>query len=365
MPQRLIICMTGTSFIREVPAEPRQGFEARVRAKLDERRATKANRAAFLKLASAEANGLLRLNCCGDDIVNLVVSDTENGRISAALLAEFIRREFSAEVAILPVKDLQVSEPHRFARHGVRNLFETLDRAIRAGRDRGLTPVLNLTGGFKSMAAFATVYAMVREIPAHYAYEYSDELLNLPLLPLTFDWNRLTFAANALLALRDQGGIMPWSEFVALLPHHGYGDDAGFAMLVEHEGDLAIVAAAGLLMFDRLEQEERRTQVLLSPSAWREAKGESGVGVLVKRALANLRNPLLRALPAHRHRHGNSDCLVWKEQGVSAPRLLWWEDGGVVYVAEILPNHDAYDRKVEKGPGVWRKDFDAGGFRPL
>jgi hypothetical protein len=284
--------------------------------------------------------------------------------MAANLLAGFIEREFSTEVDIVEVKDLQVGEAARFARQGIRNLFDTLDRVIRAGHDRGLAPVLNLTGGFKSMAAFATLYAMVHEVPAHYAYEFTDELLHLPLLPLTFDWSRLAFAAGALMALRETGGIMPWQDFVALLPHHGHGDDPVFAMLVDREDDHAIASAAGLLMFERLVQEEARTPVLLSPAAWREAKGD-GVNALVRRALENIRDPLRRDILRRRQRHGNTDFLVWKEAGESAPRLLYWEHGGAVYVAEILPNHDAYDRKVEKGSGLWRKDYDAAQFRGL
>ena len=58
-------------------------------------------------------------------------------------------------------------------------------------------------------------------------------------------------------------------------------------------------------------------------------------------------DPALRSIPDHCKRYDDTDMLVWKEFGHSAPRIFYWAaKNGDVFVADILP-HDVHERASE------------------
>lgn len=48
--------------------------------------------------------------------------------------------------------------------------------------------VLNITGGYKALIPLVTLYAQINEIDLYYTYEDSDVLIDLPKMPIQFDW---------------------------------------------------------------------------------------------------------------------------------------------------------------------------------
>jgi putative CRISPR-associated protein (TIGR02619 family) len=354
---RLIVGLTGISVAGREEYEPADSFSRRVRQRLRDEKAKDGAR--YFTVASAEINVLNKLGCGWDDRVLLLASDTPVGKACAELVRETVKHEFGAEGEVQPVPGLQMTDATLFRRDGVRNLFQKLRRAQAKAQELGLDFVLNMNGGFKSVLPFAALYGMTQQAPSYYSYEWTSTLIKLPALPLTFDWDRLGFAADALIALRDKG-IMRAHEFEALLPGHGYRDDPLFRVLIEEDDGLVVPSAAGDLMFERLAFEASTSQVLLSPRAWRKAKG-SGTEPATLEALAEIRDPLLRAKPGHCERYaGKTNLLIWKTTTGSWPRLFYWVERNGVHVAEIL-RHDEYDVATE-GKGVWREEFDGDDF---
>ena len=345
---------------RQEKYEPAESFGRRVRQRLRDEKA--ASGADFYTQASAELNVLNKLGCGWDDTVLFLSSETSDGKACAELLRETVKQEFGAEGEAQTVPGLQMTDAARFRRDGIRNLFQRLKAAQQKAQNLGLELVLNLNGGFKSVLPFAALYGMIQQRPAFYSYERTETLIKLPALPLTFDWDRLGFAADALTALRDKG-IMPAHEFEALLPNHGWGDDPLFEVLIERADGFVITAVAGDLMFERLAFETESSRVLLSPRAWRKAKGGDAEPAAME-ALKEIRDPLLRAKPGHGERWaGRTNLSIWKTKEGSAPRLFYWAERNAVYVADIL-RHDEYDKVMKHGSGVWREEFEADVFRP-
>lgn len=357
---RLIVCTVGTSIMGgKEKYEPADRFSIRIRERLKTARTDHGEK--FYARASAEVNVLHKLGCGRDDEVLLLATDTEDGRACADLLQEFIESEFKARAKVETVTGLQMKDARIFRRDGVRALFQRLKQAKKEADERNLELVHNVTGGFKSVLPFSVLYGMMQGSPSYYAFEWTDSLIELPALPLTFDWERLRFAAEALLALRKQD-VMSKREFEDLLPKHGYGDDAIYEILIERVDDMVAPSAAGDLLFESLEREIARSVVKASPAARRALQGSE----LAALAAEGLRNPLKRRIPSHQERMPDkTDMLIWKVAERPAPRLLYWVESGAVFLAHVFENHDDYDRVMLNGAGKWRREFNAAPFEAL
>ena len=81
----------------------------------------------------------------------------------------------------------------------MRSLFERIDTLRKETTEDRIE--LNATGGFKGMVPYLTLYGMFYDLPVSYIFEQSETLIQLPRIPLAFDWRRLAPAARAVVAL--------------------------------------------------------------------------------------------------------------------------------------------------------------------
>jgi putative CRISPR-associated protein (TIGR02619 family) len=203
---RHIASTTGTSIAQGVAPlnDPRErpAYAAAIRARCERLRTNDA--ATFLARVSAETNSLARLGITPADRLLLLHSDTIDGEICAELVADLLRQGFGATVTLARTDGLQVTDATRFRTVGVPSLFRHLDRfAGAAGDDSEL--LLNITGGFKSVVPYVTLYGLLQRHRVVYLFERSEELIELPPAPLDFDWDRLGRIAPALRALKEAG----------------------------------------------------------------------------------------------------------------------------------------------------------------
>jgi hypothetical protein len=81
------------------------------------------------------------------------------------------------------VKGLQVKDADRFETEGFNNLLNIIEKYSEKGKT-----ILNISGGYKAVIPFLTLFAQLKEIPLKYAYEDSGELITVGNLPFSFDW---------------------------------------------------------------------------------------------------------------------------------------------------------------------------------
>ena len=360
----LFICPAGTS----VMGGPilRSGFTdltAQIADKVSMAR-EKANgdRDSFLVAASAETNGLVRSGLSADDRVVFLATDTPEGRTAAEYLVGLTRSEFGCGASVRVVEGLQATDARRFAREGVDNLFITLDDVTRDDPPDAIR--INATGGFKGVVPYLVLYAMVERIEVVYVYEWSNALIRLPALPVQFDWARLADAARAIFAVCDEGplDIETWR---GLLPTGYYAQKDDYNALFQFEDGFVSLSGPGFLVKRQIEASEAGTRIMLSRSAAAALRNADGtVRTRFETILARARNPMARRSGRHTEtlvNHG-SDLLVWKTFTNSAPRMLYWEDGNDLWVAELM-THEQYDhfryrtpRRVGDYPAA---DFEA------
>lgn len=81
------------------------------------------------------------------------------------------------------VKGLQVEDAGKFRELGVDNLLGITNRLT--GKDKNL--IFNISGGYKALIPYITLYAQLKEIPLKYLYEDSNTLISVPNLPFSLD----------------------------------------------------------------------------------------------------------------------------------------------------------------------------------
>ena len=349
---RKIICTVGTSIARSAAPGPRVETSADIARNLEHwAKECNADPHGFLVNACAETHSLWRFGPRPDDEVVLLATDTEEGKACAAAVQELVEKHLQVLCQTVTVRGLQVDDAQRFRREGIQHLFDVIDKQAQGG-----PAVLNVTGGFKSVVPFVTLYGLIKQIPVIYIFERSQQLIELPPAPVSFDYERLSQARQALQEL-EREDVMSKERFFELIPGLPYHERGWFESLIEDDGQQVIPSAFGLMLMRELGA--RRAGIFLSPKALRSLEASEGaVREQFLFMLARVPDPLWRSMKAHAISGG--DLPVYKP-GNTAERMAAFVRGDTVYVCELWASHDEYNRVV----GSCRvSDYPTNGFRP-
>lgn len=82
------------------------------------------------------------------------------------------------------VKGLQVNDAENFTNEGFNNLLQIIEK-----QTSGNKALLNISGGYKGIIPFLTLFAQIKDIPLKYNYEKSDTVISVGSLPFHFDYS--------------------------------------------------------------------------------------------------------------------------------------------------------------------------------
>ena len=343
---RTIICTTGTSVgrgVRCVAGEKeayKQGIRERIRKEQD------AHSKDWFSLVSAETKSLKAMDVSRDDAIYLLHTDTDDGLICAECVAELVKEMFGCSVTLKKIEGLQVKDAVRFRRQGMNNLFAVLKQLTEPyDYDESVKVLLNVTGGFKSVVPFVTLYGLLRRLDIVYIFEFSDSMILLPPLPVQFDYERLGQAAEALRKIQEEGA-MKRDDFYACIPGLPYEDRSWYDCLLEGDGEedglVTLSAIAAQLLVAR---DEDRCQVQVSPSATLSLERADGIALWQFQFMLNqVGDPLWRR--QHKHAYNGTNLEVYKP-GNTAQRLAGLVQGHKFYVCELYANHDRYEKELK------------------
>lgn len=355
---RTIICTAGTSIapgkvaeLRNDPEAYRRAIRQRVR---DEEEAHGGRTPDLLRLVSAETNSLQAMNATNEDAIFLLHTDTEDGEICAQAVADVLERHRGIKANLQRIANLQMVDAEGFRRRGVQALFQTLQRLVNDAHGHEIA--LNVTGGFKSVVPYVTLFGLLKLVPVYYIFERSNALLRLPSVPIQYDYERLGRAGEALRKLRAEGALER-EAFFAAIPGLDYHEREWYAALLDEEDGLVTLSAFGMLVTD--DTDRNSAQVLVSPGARRTYDSSTGLARdQFTQMLERIGDPLWRRAKYHAF-HG-SDLQVFKP-GATAQRLAGLVRGQVVYVCELFPDHITYERLL---PGKLARDYSLSEFAP-
>ena len=349
---RIIISTTGTSVASGIDfqllATDPKAAEISIDGRIERLREKCSDVKELRRKLSAEINTLSALDAGDHNVLYFLHSDTLDGLLCAAKVAELAEKEFRCVCALKKIPGLQATDAVAFRRQGVQNLFRILDE-IRLNHPN-CEIVLSATGGFKSMVAYLTLYGLIYRQTVCYIFERSDQLIEFPPAPISFDYDRLKRAENAIATLREQV-IMSRDLFFKLIPGLAFDEREWFESLVEQDGEHVALSAFGQLFVHQLEQQQAVIGLSVSALASRN-KFDGSVRRRIDSFLFRLQDPLWRL--SHQHAFTGTDLTVWKIPH-TAYRIAGFEIPNRVQVAELYVDHDRYEREL---PGKNRRDIE-------
>lgn len=149
--------------------------------------------------AEVKSCNLIRQKYDKDTTVYLIATDT----LVSVLAAEAIDRYFNSlrsvsgkflsvfirDDAKHVIPSLQVNDKSAFEETGLQNLMGSLYYFLVEGIDRknpGIR-IINVTGGFKGVIPYMTIFAQLKGFPVNYVFESTENLIEIPPLPVGFE----------------------------------------------------------------------------------------------------------------------------------------------------------------------------------
>ncbi len=150
--------------------------------------------------------------------LHLLVSETEEGKAVGGILQNYFEHRgieglsTLQNVKVHTIEDLQDENPQRFKVYGLRNLVRTLGEIVRFGDFfKADEFVIDATGGYKAQIAIAVVFGQALGIPVLYRHERFSEIIDIPPMPVVFDYDLLGENAGILAAF-ERGDALDTTE---------------------------------------------------------------------------------------------------------------------------------------------------------
>lgn len=170
-----------------------------------------------LKRLSAELNALISFykgRFDERDVHFLFVTDTYLGELVAELLVNFFESK-GINAQKFKAKDLKTSSVEEFE-VALSDIVKELSVWLEEYQSKGYEVIFNLTGGYKSVNSFLQTMATLWADRSIYIFEGSNELLEIPKLPLKID--RAIFAKYFNVFRKLEKGLKVTEEEVKGIP---------------------------------------------------------------------------------------------------------------------------------------------------
>ncbi|MCR4416744.1 MAG: hypothetical protein NUV92_03245 [Ignavibacteria bacterium] len=154
---------------------------------------------------SAEIKSLVKLK---DNLnsyleIHLLSSDTVLSYLAGNLIQDFITKlGFDGNlIKSHLVKDLQVWDKNNF-NNGLVNLLNKIYQIV---NDYWDDVIINITGGYKAVIPYLTIFAQVHQRPIYYIFEKTDALISISPIPIDISWGIFDKHMNILYKLEKEG----------------------------------------------------------------------------------------------------------------------------------------------------------------
>lgn len=129
--------------------------------------------------------------------LHLLTTDSQASILAAPLIKRYFNNHpLIKQIYINTIAGLQINHSDQFKDQGIQALinyiYQTKNKSVIINnKPTKLKGLLNITSGYKGITPILTIVGQLLDIPLVYLYERSDNLIEIPPLPLSFDWTRL------------------------------------------------------------------------------------------------------------------------------------------------------------------------------
>ena len=165
---------------------------------------------------SAELNGIYgiyndKLERGKEDIHLLIATDTEQGKVTAEIVKDYLQSNGIANASCKIARGLSTASTTAFT-EGIDDLIVWFKQNIKSYQDQGYKICFNLVGGFKSLQGYLNTIGMFYADEIIYIFEGAGaELITIPRLPISVDREALK-PHVVKLALLDAGAALSINE---------------------------------------------------------------------------------------------------------------------------------------------------------
>lgn len=312
----------------------------------------------FKTKISAEINSLNKMKLQKDDLIVLISTDTADGRISAELLKIIISNSLSISednIKIERVKKLNVLNSKEFREEGIKNLIELVNSYIE-DKKYSYDIVINQTGGFKGVVPFLTMMAQIMGKKSVYIFERSNELIYLPPLPITLNYQFYERAKKAI-DLIDEKSAISYEEYFSNILGYKSDEKEIFLSLTE-EIDGLLTLSPLVYIFKVLDTDD--FNVLVAPDV-NKFYSKLNSGALSKSRLKDMICRVNNRLWRNNHYHSftGTDLEVFKLNS-TAERIAGFSKDDKFYVTNIYADHDEYEKDLPKqSKSIWLNQIES------
>jgi putative CRISPR-associated protein (TIGR02619 family) len=292
----------------------------------------------------AEIHSLHRLECGQPDEVILLTSDTAEGKACGTVVSSAVQQIFgTSDVRLIRVPDLQARDGERLKKRGIPNLINLVTPILQDPQRRYSGGViLNPTGGFKGVVPFMTVLGMLYGAKVVYMFEYSNQLVTLPPLPVTLDLEIFERARPALRWAKEQAVFAP-ATFFGFISGYDAEEESLFTGFLEVEnGSEATLSPLAMVLLN--EETACADHLMISQSVRSFFESMQPEEHDRMRSLAwRLASPLFRRM-TRKSFHG-TDLEVYGRSRFAA-RFAGFTQNGIFHLclAQWVSSHDDYER---------------------
>jgi|Deesub1362B_J571_1020462.scaffolds.fasta_scaffold00139_27 putative CRISPR-associated protein (TIGR02619 family) len=314
-----------------------------------------------LKRASAEINSLYRMGINENDVVVFFSSDTEDGEMVAEILSNFLKNKIGCDTYVKRIKGLQINDKRRFDREGIPNLTEEVVNQIEKYQ-YSHAMVINATTGFKATVPYLTFIGMVFQIPIKYIFERSNEIIELPPIPIDFDLKRLESLAPVIDRIIDD--FAPGEEITKELGVSEYELKTNFSDILLEEDGFFTLRPTGRILYKRYLHIKGYKNIFISEKVFKKLNsGEYDKNKFVS-LFKKMKDPvhLKSKLHSEVKKKGKIDLECYK-QGNTNERIFFYIENNSLYICDILM-HDEYLRLINEGK-LLKEEFPQRLFQKL
>ncbi|NJL54074.1 putative CRISPR-associated protein [bacterium] len=226
-----------------------------------------------LRRASAEINSLIAITqqekVQAGHYFHFLATATPDGALAARVLRDFCEHYFNpAGVKAEAVYGLQVHDGHLFATAGLPDLVEKTYRVINSPDARDYRLLFNPTGGFKATIPYFTLIGMLSGIDMAYLYEFSNELVMLSALPISFNMGSISQHFSLLEAANQDGGVPASQVLRTLGVEGGRLEQHPLWSLFTPSDDHYFLSGIGGIVYRTLDQQRSYQAVYLTQAVW-------------------------------------------------------------------------------------------------
>lgn len=285
----------------------------------------------FNTYASAEIKSLLSIQKKINDKsleVHLIATDTVLSRLAAELIVKWFEeynKETEAKISVYfnpqteICRSLQVTDGEVFEREGIPNLINLCDKVVAGNYEN---TVINITGGYKTILPYMTIYAQVNSIPLYYIFEDTDSLIHIPQAPIDINWNLFEKHWERFASL-ENGEIVNTNVF----PYEFLQEAAGS---LEISDQVVVLNPLGVILWKKYKS---RYFLFMAPDdIWSEIQTQKDIGRIIRDKFTSEKQRTSKT-------EKKQDHYVF-DDGNNNNRIYYIEEGGIIYVYKTFENEE-------------------------